>query len=224
MKPKTKRKKTPEIDKDRFVESVYHIVFYGNTARSFNSVLLSVADKINENERMVIRYSIQWNVMLMTNSLMDEFEKYFLPYKSSSKETKNRIDSFEYIIEPILAQIKKWCDLRKFRNNVLAHNFRVDADGFKSVHLNNKLKSYNIPESTMDLITLLKLLDSITRIVEEMFKEEYNEALAIVDSFGNTPKRIMQSIEEEAKNTNLILLETNKRIAEYNIKLKGEAN
>ncbi|MGZ8538568.1 MAG: hypothetical protein ACXWV9_09920 [Flavisolibacter sp.] len=112
--------------------------------------------------------------------------------------------------------------MRKFRNNVLAHNFRIDSDGFKSVHLSNRLKSYNIPESTIDLITLFKYLDSITRILEEIFQAEYSEALAIVDGFESAPKQFDQSIIDETKKVNSILLEVNKRINEYNARLSEE--
>lgn len=185
-------------------------------------MLSSVADKINENERMVIRYSIQWNVMLMSISLIDELDKYLFMYKPSDKGTKNRVDSYKYIIEPILNQLNKGIDMRKFRNNVLAHNFRIDSDGFKSVHLSNRLKSYNIPESMIDLITLFKYLDSITRILEEIFQVEYNEALTIVDGFGSAPKKLGQSFDEESTKGNSILFEVNKRINEYNASLNEE--
>lgn len=213
------KKEIPKIDKDRFIESVYHIVVYGNTIRCMRDVLSSIGEKVNEFERMIIRYLVQSHILLMTISLLDELNKFLFKYNPEDEDTKDRVSVYKNIIEPILIEIDKWGDLRKFRNNVLAHNFRTDSDDFKSVHLSNKLKDYNIPEYVVDLMTLFKYLDSITKIAEEIFQKEYREAFAIVDSFNNKPKQFARSLENETEKVNTILIEVNKRIQEYNSKL-----
>ena len=215
--------KRKESERQKFIESIYHIVFMGNIVRNFESVLLSIGDKIDENEKMTVRYSVQWNVMITTISLLDELDKYLFQYKYSNfadKEVKEKIGSYKYIVEPILDSIKKWTDFRKFRNNVLAHNFRSKSEGFRSVHLTNKLHSYNAPESTMDLITLFKYVNSISKIAEEMFKSEYEEGKAIIDAFNNSPKRL-STPEEGRQKVNTSFLEVNKRINDYNEELKN---
>ncbi|MBI1779906.1 MAG: hypothetical protein HYR66_00815 [Sphingobacteriales bacterium] len=212
---KTKKEKL-KVNRDRFIESVYHIVFYGNTARSLNALLSSAGDKVGEDEKMILRYSIQSNVMLMFVSFMDELNKYLFEYNAEDIETKARVDAFKKIIDPILSKTNNWTDLRKFRNNVLAHNFRIDSDGYKSVHLTGKLSEYNIPESTIDLATLLKYIDSISKITEQIFQNEYSEAIALVNRFNKSPKKINQSIEKETNEVNKVLIEVNKRINEYN--------
>ena len=216
MENRRKQKKILHVNREKFIETIYHIVFYGNTVRNFNNVLMDVGNKINEHERMTIRYSIQWNIMIIIVSLIDEHEKYLFKFESKELAVKRKIISYKYIIEPILNDINKWSDIRKFRNNVLAHNFRIDSDDFKSVHLSNRLKSYNVPESTMDLATLMKYIEVITKIAEEIFKEEHQEAIVIIDGFSNSEKEINQSVEEETKRVNLIFFEVNKRINEYN--------
>ncbi|MBI3717425.1 MAG: hypothetical protein HY252_02380 [Sphingobacteriales bacterium] len=212
---KTKKEKL-KVNRDRFIESVYHIVFYGNTARSLNALLSSAGDRVGEDETMILRYSIQSNVMLMFVSFMDELNKYLFEYNAEDIETKARVDAFKKIIDPILSKTNNWTDLRKFRNNVLAHNFRIDSDGYKSVHLTGKLSEYNIPESTIDLATLLKYIDSISKITEQIFQNEYSEAIALVNRFNKSPKKINQSIEKETNEVNKVLIEVNKRINEYN--------
>ncbi len=177
MKKKNGRKNI-NVDRDKYVESIYHIVFFGNIVRSFNVAYSSVVDKINNDDRMIIRYSIQWNVMIITISLLDEINNFLFRYNNPlDVDSIKKIDSYKYMTEPILNEISKWPDLRKFRNNVLAHNFRIDTDDFRSVHLTNKLHSYNAPQSSLDLLTLFKYLDSITKIAGEVFVKEYQEAL-----------------------------------------------
>ncbi len=214
--------KRKETERSKFIESVYHIVFMGNIVRNFESVLLSIGDKINGNEKMTIRYSVQWNVMITTISLLDELDKYLFQHRYSNftdRETKEKIGSYKYIIEPILISIKKWTDFKKFRNNVLAHNFRSQSNDFRSVHLNNELHNYNAPESTVDLIALFKYVDSISKVAEEIFKAEYEEGKGIVNAFSNSPKKLSTQ-EEGLQNVNASFWEVNKRINEYNERLK----
>lgn len=212
-----KKKKSTVINREKFIESIYHIVFYGNTMRHFNEILKGIKGKVSEYEEIGIRYSIQWNVLIITVSLFDELNKYIFKYRSEDALTQRKIELLGSIIEPAIEEIKKWNDIRKFRNNVLAHNFRIDSNDFESVHLSNKLDSYNIPQSYLDLIILFKYWDTITKIAEEMFKDEYLEAITIVDGFVKKQKTL-QPKEDEIEKANLILLEINKRISEYNSK------
>ena len=69
----------------------------------------------------------------------------------------------------------------------------------------------------MDLLTLFQFTDRITKIAEEMFKDEYKEALKMIGNFEAFEKEINQSIQEERNRLNEKFLEVNKRIAEYNI-------
>ena len=215
-----KKKPMPLVSRERIIESIYHIVYMGNTSRSLHNALLSVADKINEDEKLVIRYSIQSNVMLDTISLLDEINKYLFNYESTVEQPiKAKIESYKYIIEPVLNEINKWTSFRKFRNNILAHNFRNDKDDFKSVFFGKELHDYIIPNSTMDLLTLFQFTNQITKIAEELFKHEYEEALNIVERFKTVQKEVNQSAEEETNRINQKLIEVNQRIRDYNSSL-----
>lgn len=210
-------KREPIINRERLIESIYHVVYIGNTTRSLHNVFCSVADKLNESEKNVIRYSIQSNVMLDTISLLDEMDKFLFKCDDNiDKVLSKKVGSFKHIIEPILQSIGKWKNLRKFRNNVLAHNYRVDSDNFKSVLLNNELRNYIIPASTMDLLTLIQYINQMTKIAEELFKDEYEEALNIIHGFEKPDAKVEQSVESETENVNRIILEVNNRIKNYN--------
>lgn len=212
-----KKKIIPVVDRERIIESVYHIVYMGNISRNTHNVFLSIADKIDGHEKMLIRYLVQSQVMLNTISLLDEINKYLFNYDSKVEVVvKEKIESYRYIVEPVLTEIAKWTSLRQFRNNVLAHNFRNNKNNFKSVFFENELHKYVIPGSTMDLLTLFQFTDRITKIAEEMFKDEYKEALKMVGSFDSFEKEINQSIQQEVNRLNEKFLDVNKRIAEYN--------
>ena len=213
-----RKKKLPLIvDRDKIIESIYHIVYIGRIIRSLHSTFLSIADKINQDEKNVIRYSIQSNVMLDTISLVDELNKFLFNYENSIDiSVKIKIESFKHIIEPILIEIGKWTTFRQFRNNVLAHNFRIDSKNYKSVFFNNALRNYVIPNSTTDLLTLFQYIDQITKIAEELFRYEYEEGLNIYKNLQKEDIPMQQSAEYETIKINGIINEVNKRINDYN--------
>lgn len=218
MKKTKKRKKLPIVNRERFVESVYHIVYFGNLTRDLKNVLLSTETKNSEYERQIVRLSFQWNVMIMTISLMDELNNYFFMFESDDEDLKKRIIGYKHIVEPAISEINSWSDLRSFRNNVLAHNFRIDKEDFKSVHLNNRLSSYNIPKFRVDLVILFKWLDTITKVAEEIFDSEYKESLAIIQSFIKTEVKNSSNIDDKTNKANEVILEVNKRADFYNSK------
>ncbi len=178
--------------------------------------MLNVGKKLTYTERMGLRYLIHSKVLIDTVSLFDELNNYFFEYVSSESEVESRIKAYRHIVQPSIDEVHSWGDIKSFRHNVLAHSFRDNKNNFESVHLSNKLNSYNVPKSSVDLSVLFKLIEVITSVAEEMFNKEYKEALAIKDEFNQTKKSIKQSIDEEVERINTVLNEVNRRVEEYN--------
>jgi hypothetical protein len=99
---------------------------------------------------------------------------------------------------------------------VLAHNFRINRDNFKSVHLSKGISSYDIPDSQFDLVIIFKYFSMLSKVCEEIFADEYEEAKNIADSVL-APTKKQQLITNEIDNYNSIIEEVNKRITNYNI-------
>ena len=208
-----KKKLIPVINRERIIESIYHIKYIGDVTSNLHSIFLSIGKKIDEDEKIVLRFIIQSKVMLDTISLLDEMNNFLFKCENNIDEViKEKIESFIYIIEPILTAIGKWENLRKFRNNVLAHNFRIDSDNFKSVFLNNELPNYVIPGSTKDLVTLFHYINQMTKIAAELFNSEYEEALNVMKNFERPDIKIMESTENETDKVNETIKEVNERI------------
>lgn len=212
-----KSNKIPKVVTERnFVESVYHVIFIGRTLLNLKEYMLNVGKKLTYTERMGLRYLIHSKVLIDTVSLFDELNNYFFEYVSSESEVESRIKAYRHIVQPSIDEVHSWGDIKSFRHNVLAHSFRDNKNNFESVHLSNKLNSYNVPKSSVDLSVLFKLIEVITSVAEEMFNKEYKEALAIKDEFNQTKKSIKQSIDEEVERINTVLNEVNRRVEEYN--------
>jgi hypothetical protein len=216
MAKRKSQKKHFVIDGEKFIESIYHIAHFGNLARNLKETYLDIESKISESERNIVRLSFQWQAMVMTISLMDEFNKFLFAFRSDNGEIQKRINQFKHITQPMISEINSWSDLRNFRNNVLAHNFRIDKEGYKSVLLHNRIGSYNIPKFRIDFIILLKYIAAITKICEEIFIDEYNDALYVIEKFSKAEKRI-NDIDGKANNANNIIAEVNQRALNYNL-------
>lgn len=209
------RKKPELITYRNFVESVYHIVFIGNTTRALSRSMVSVGKKITKEEKSVYRVLIQSKTLIDVVSLVDELNNYLFSYNPESESVRGKIEAYRYIIQPVLDHMNSWSDIRMFRNNVLAHNYRIDKNGFESVHLTNKLFDYNVPRSSIDLGILFELIDVVTKVAEDIFDEEYQLALKIVDEFEEPAKLIRQDLKKETEKVNRILEEVNIRIDKY---------
>lgn len=217
---KKKRKKMPDVlSEEHFIGSVYHLIFYGNTIRGLSEKMIDIGRKTNAEEKKIVQALIQSKTLLDTVSLIDELNNYLFRYECDDMGTVNRITSYKHIVQPLLDQIGLWNGIRQFRNNVLAHNFRIDNQNFESVLLSNKLHTYDIPSSSLHLAVLFKIIDVITKVAEEIFSQEYERAQSIINGFDKKKTNPKHSIDEELSKANTVLEEVNKRIESYNASL-----
>jgi hypothetical protein len=179
-----------QVNREQFIESVYHLSFYGNILKEIDYTRgESFISGFSENQIKTTSFSIQWNILIITQSLIDELNRFLFNYTPDDISLKNRIKGFKKIIDPALNEIKKWKDMQKFRNHILAHNGR-DYYG-KSMILNTGYENYNIPIFHNDFYVLLQLLKIITEKVEETFAEEKQEADRIMESIDTKQKEVI---------------------------------
>lgn len=205
------------VNRKQFIESVYHLSFYGNILNELNYTIGSLTSGFSENQIRTIAFSIQWNIMIINQSIIDELNGFLFNYKPDDISLKNRIKSFKKIISPALNEIKKWKDIKEFRNNILAHNGRNYYRD--SVILSSQFNNYDIPLYHSDFLILFQLLKTVIEKAEEIFAEEKQEADKIMDSLiitqniDNSKKR---DFTEAISTINNIIVEMNKREARYN--------
>ena len=98
--------------------------------------------------------------IIMFCSFVDEYEKYFTPQFLKDVDSK-RILSVRSRNQPGLKRIRKWKDLHKFRNFLVAHNFRNKGKSFFSEEFEkftfvipNKVSEKNLFSGIVHLICL----------------------------------------------------------------------
>lgn len=208
-------KKSIIINRERFIESVYHLHFYGNILNNIDYTSGDFSSMLTETQLKKLSFSIQWNILIITRSIIDELNKYLFNYNTDDLNLKKSIKAVKKIITPALNEINEWCGIKDFRNNVLAHNGR-DYYG-ESVLLSSKFEKYNVPENHLDFLILSQLIKIITEKVAEIFSEELKEATKILDSLTIERKGRYYKIEDAVGKVNNIITKMN--IIENNLNI-----
>lgn len=140
-------------------------------------------------------------------SFLDEFEKVFTI--SQFPIHTDRILKLKKITLPAYKQIKKWKDLKKIRNNIIAHNHRIQK---KSIFDHTEKVKYNIPTTNEEYTLLADLIFLIAEKIYFVFPEmiekldlnmSLRDHLTLVSDKLDSIKvfiRIKQEIEQEIEN------------------------
>ncbi len=140
-------------------------------------------------------YVTMYNAILMnTCSYLDEYNKHFL--SKAEPEFKDRILTVKKIAKPAFKKVMEWSDLREYRNQMIAHNFRINDDAFSF----NMLGQYNAPRTYRDIVLLRKHLMMIQGVVEAEFTSEMTNVNDYIKSFPVKEQQInYDNIEADIK-------------------------
>ncbi len=110
-------------------------------------------------------------------SFLDEFENQFNPKKFPIE--RDRILLAKKLTKPAYKRIKRWKDLKKIRNNILAHNHRLNG---KPIYDFSEKLNYNVPIYEEEFILLADLVFMISQTIHYAFpnivnKIDINESL-----------------------------------------------
>ncbi|MEN6453393.1 MAG: hypothetical protein ABFD10_03975, partial [Prolixibacteraceae bacterium] len=84
--------------------------------------------------------------------------------------------------KPVQKAINKWSDLKNFRNEIIAHNFRNSKGEFKLFSIGD----YNCPQTHEELSYLVAFLNRMVRVLSSNFPMETQN---IINSVGANLKR-----------------------------------
>lgn len=104
---------------------------------------------------------------ILISSYLDEYHDYF----SKNLSTKQR-DRIAPYYKRIKRELNVYPDIKKFRNQVVAHNLRVDK---KSVPVNTKLNSYKVPQNIIELSIVITCIEYLTIIVNRSFPTAFSK-------------------------------------------------
>jgi hypothetical protein len=129
---------------------------------------LSRYSRSNFHEIDVEAHDLIWNSILELITIKylgfsKEFNEYksLIPNKELQKECKKKLKGIN----------KKWPDIEKYRNEILAHNFRLGKG--ESIFNQPLETSYTIPRDTDDHWDLVEAMTDINLVLRKEYSQQY---------------------------------------------------
>jgi hypothetical protein len=144
-------------------------------------------------------------LLIIANSYIDEYNENFVPSKHPL--FADHLSRLRKINKPILKRISRWTNFKKYRNYILAHNFRIkeqsifDKD-FKKFH-------FKVPHTNSEIILLAELIRMININIAIEFPDllddrHYIETIMDRISFEYTEVNVKNEIEKLIQEVELI--------------------
>ena len=134
-------------------------------------------------------------IMLEAISFLDEYNSNFTELKVE-KEYHERLRIVKLVCRPIIRQINKWKDLKRFRNNIIAHPWRENGNLIVDMDEN-----YIVPRSWIEIRFLKDLINYVHSIIVEEFSIEFNYSMY----YGDALKRNLDPIMDMDTINNSVL-------------------
>lgn len=103
----------------------------------------------------------------MIDNTFEILEKLLVKYAIGDVE-RAKIEQTREVLKPVFKKINQWSEIKEFRNNVLAHNYRSKKHSNKSVFVSKGLRDYNIPQKVSDFAFLIQCIDLIRQVIYQM--------------------------------------------------------
>jgi len=107
---------------------------------------------------------MQHLVIIYVNSFLDELDNEMNINKHP--QYADQITKYMLIIKPALKQIRSWKDLKKIRNQLMVHNYKIKG---KSVFESEDKIFYNVPKTNEDYLLLTQLVEVICQNIYPVF-------------------------------------------------------
>lgn len=142
---------------------------------------LKCLSKEKNNPNSVIFSIITSQIIITSCSYLDEWV-YFA--RLIKEEQESRIITLRKITKPVMNRINEWKDLKRFRNNIIAHNHRIKKEN-NSLAIFNLSRNLNCPNSFYDYKLLLGCIFITKEVLLRLFYKEYNQILPHIKDIEN---------------------------------------
>lgn len=177
-------------------QKFYSIIYYednlSNDSFNFQQANLPTKDE-NEIDTAIID-ALRFQILLETCSFLEEWDKFTGIKTDSEFATKIRI--VKRVVKSAKKAINQFPDIKKFRNEIIAHNYRNKQNEFT---LNN-IAVYDIPNSISEIFIVVYALERMIGVLTTNFNDEYSNASSIIlNEFGQKPKTKRSLTEKEVR-------------------------
>jgi len=140
--------------------------------------------------------ALSFYIIMDVNSYLDEYDNFF--ESGAETEFKPRIRIVKKIAKPVVDRLRKWKDIKNFRNQIIAHPWRINGSEFSLKNLG----LYNTPRTFHDLLYLQTYLEIVQTVINAEFEEEskhVNQYISSLKNNSNTPPVANPNFESEIR-------------------------
>lgn len=156
---------------------IYYEKYLSNDSNEF--LRYEFPDKEESFVDEAITESLWFQIILKTCSFLDEWDK--MLGVNTGIDNKQRIKIIKQVVKPARKAINQWKDLRGFRNEIIAHNFR----GKKGVVKLFDIHKYDCPQTTSELYYVVKFLNRMIRIANANLSVESSKVVMSMGKIYN---------------------------------------
>ena len=160
------------VNEEDLKYSLYHLFVLNknidNCLYSLHDLERSNLKEVNRESEIIIFSATIFFCVIRTCAYLDEINYKFLKEKYNNKLTQE--------LEKIIGEINSsWPDLKEFRNEILAHNFRIRNQGYKSIFESKGYAAYQVPADLNEMQKLFDKIGLITTILDNYFPQYFEE-------------------------------------------------
>jgi len=112
--------------------------------------------------------------VILINSYLDELHNHFKPSLTNEEN-----EAFSPYYKLIKKEINRFPDIKRYRNNVCAHNLRNDD---RSVYLYGNLRKYRVPQHIAEFKFVKDCMNLMTQVINMSFPMSCSNVRVIVDA------------------------------------------
>jgi hypothetical protein len=185
--------------KQNFNSILYYEDHLSNESEYFKNS--KIPEKSSSQVDTTIIDALRFQFILQVCSFLDEWDK-FTGIKTSS-EFDEKIRVIKRVVKPAKQAINKFPDLKRFRNEIIAHNYRDKNNEFTF----NRINTYHIPNSNGEMYLILYCLKRMLDVLYANFPEESSTAhQLLLEEFKKKPV-VNKVLEEDEINKKIEELE-----------------
>ncbi len=164
----------------------------------------------NKQTEEMLFFNARSLIILYTCSFLSEWEDFLV--KRSEEKHKQSIITGKKTAKPAIDRIKGWTDLKKYRNTVLAHNFRDKSNNSEPIFPMDSIECLIVPKHISEFLLLRMLVLTAVKIISNPF---LNELSTDKMEFFKYIEPQFKEIDED-KEMEVISIKINKIINETN--------
>lgn len=132
-------------------------------------------------------------------SFLDEYENFNITI-TQNEDLRKRINAVRKKNKYGLKKISEWKDIYDFRNQLLAHNFKIKNKSFFD-NEENRVYTYNIPDTLNEKLLFIYIIEKICKNILKEFPEIIENSNISTYKMGNNIKIIKNIIDLDSENS-----------------------